>query len=66
MLKQTIQLFIKATIVGILINFGLEQVPAKPLTATEDTVFQEDIIFQNEASSFQQSSTESELNADSQ
>ena len=41
MLKQTIHLFVKACIIGILINVGLEQVPASPISP-EENAFQQD------------------------
>ena len=44
MLKQTIHLFIKACIIGILINVGLAQVSSTPATAEEN------ILQQNEQS----------------
>jgi len=37
MLKQTIQLMIKALIIGALVNFGLQQVPAPLPTSNENT-----------------------------
>lgn len=43
MLKQTIQLFIKATIVGILINAGLEQLPSPPAPIEDQSTAQHDL-----------------------
>jgi hypothetical protein len=37
MLKPTIQLFIKAFIIGVLINMSLQQVASAPLPPDEDT-----------------------------
>ena len=38
MVKQTINLFIKATIIGILINIGIAQVPSQPVIADGHTI----------------------------
>ena len=37
MFRQTIQLFIKALIIGVLINMSLQQVAGAPLQADEST-----------------------------
>lgn len=42
MLKQTVQLFIKALVIGVLINLGLQQMPARPLPPDENTLQQYD------------------------
>jgi hypothetical protein len=42
MLKQTVQLFIKALVIGVLINLGLQQMAARPLPADENTLQQYD------------------------
>ena len=36
MLRKTIMLFVKATVIGILINFGLDQMPSGPVSANGD------------------------------
>ena len=56
MTQQTIRLFIKATIVGILINIGVAQVPNNPIVADHT------ITIQDEATLFQQPTTSPELN----
>jgi hypothetical protein len=40
MLKQTTQLFIKALIIGILVNLTLQQASAKPVPSEENTSHQ--------------------------
>lgn len=35
MMKQTVQLFVKALIIGVLINMGLQQVPHLSTISTE-------------------------------
>lgn len=37
MLQKTIHLFIKALIIGVLINIGLQHVSTNPLPYTDDT-----------------------------
>jgi hypothetical protein len=50
MFKQTIQLFIKACIIGILINIGLEQVPTTtPGNANTNTTVDEAVLFRQPA-----------------
>ena len=56
MIQQTIHLFIKATIVGILINLGVAQAPSNPITADHT------ITIQDEATLFQQMTTNPEVN----
>ena len=40
MLRQTVRLFIKALIIGVLVNVGLQQVSTGPLPDTENTTLQ--------------------------
>jgi hypothetical protein len=35
MLRQTINLFVKALIIGVLLSLGLQQVPAEPVSPAE-------------------------------
>ena len=44
MLKKTIKLFIKACIVGIVINVGVAQLPSTSGNVSEDVVHQEDVV----------------------
>lgn len=41
MLKQTIQLFIKAIVLGILLNVSLQLVPAEPRPPEENTSYEQ-------------------------
>jgi hypothetical protein len=47
MLEKTVYLIIKAFVVGVLINIGLQHVSTTPLPASGDTILRENASDQN-------------------